>query len=143
MAPQTVLIDMTGTGSRNGNGHGIRSQRFSDQVSRTRGHFIGNPADDMGIGEMAFDAGELLVGGELPTRGDGLHAVAGSAEAGRAAEIESERQQQAKGDAGDNACGQDPGRRKTEKSHGSQSLGLVVGCCIPDAGFQDSRAMSM
>jgi len=82
MAPQAVAVcDFPGFG-RNADGGGVCPQGFVVEVVQSGFRFIGYLYGDVAVGEVAFDAGELLVLGLLPRRTHILHTVTGHAEDG-------------------------------------------------------------
>jgi len=84
VASQAIAVGDVPTLRRKSNHGRIGLQGFMVEVIETGLDFIGNLTDEVGIGEMAVDAGELLVGGCLPSGVNEIHAVAGSAHPGTA-----------------------------------------------------------
>jgi hypothetical protein len=115
MAPQAVAVGDLLTLSRYGNAGGIGSKGFMVEVVEACLGLVGDLTDDVRVGEMTFNAGKLLVVGNLPSAEDVVHAVAGAAYLGTARGMISADEHGDKDRAGNDAGGKEFLRGQADK----------------------------
>ena len=80
MTANTVSIDDLTAICGKTDARRIISRRFMDKIVESGAGFVDDFTGNIGVGQVAFGAGELLMIGRLPSAMHGFHAVTGSAE---------------------------------------------------------------